>query len=190
MTYFRKEVDGRLTGQQMRDTRIELGLTQVQAAAIFGGGPNSFAKYEADDVTQSEAMDNLVRLASEVPAAKQWLFSKASVKELHKAAEQTLEQQFYNINIGMIFGSRTAPRLPWVMSSLESSTYNSSLRSQIEKRLIPYHQSVELGATQTAVHVVAGVVERKIRLYGEEENIQSLLSPRYSEEEYDRHTRR
>lgn len=65
----RKEIDGLLTGQQVRSLRESLGITQKQASAIFGGGPVAFSKYEKDDVIQSEAMDKLLRLAVSIPAA-------------------------------------------------------------------------------------------------------------------------
>ena len=63
MTAFKKETDGLLTGREVRRIRERLDLTQQQASEIFGGGPVAFAKYEADDVSQSEAMDKLIRLA-------------------------------------------------------------------------------------------------------------------------------
>ncbi|PYF99754.1 HTH-type transcriptional regulator/antitoxin MqsA [Thioalkalivibrio sp. ALE21] len=64
---FRKRVDGLLTGEEMRAAREAMGLTQAQAAALFGGGKVAFSRYENDDVTQSEAMDSLIRLCSSQP---------------------------------------------------------------------------------------------------------------------------
>ena len=64
MQAFKKEVDGLLTGQEVRRIRERLGLTQAEAAELFGGGPVAFSKYESDDVMQSEAMDKLLRLAN------------------------------------------------------------------------------------------------------------------------------
>ncbi|MCG5513998.1 type II toxin-antitoxin system MqsA family antitoxin [Ectothiorhodospira shaposhnikovii] len=65
---FRKRVDGLLTGAEMRAARASMGLTQAQAAALFGGGKVAFSRYENDDVTQSEAMDSLIRLCLSQPA--------------------------------------------------------------------------------------------------------------------------
>jgi HTH-type transcriptional regulator/antitoxin MqsA len=65
MIGFKKQVDGLLTGIEVRLIREQLKITQAQASMIFGGGPVAFAKYEADDVTQSEAMDKLLRLAKD-----------------------------------------------------------------------------------------------------------------------------
>jgi HTH-type transcriptional regulator/antitoxin MqsA len=59
---FRKQVDGLLTGVEIAALRKQYGLTQAQAARLFGGGPVAFSKYENDDVAQSEAMDTLLRL--------------------------------------------------------------------------------------------------------------------------------
>lgn len=59
---FRKQVDGLLSGDDIRAIRGQYNLTQDQASKLFGGGPVAFSKYENDDVAHSEAMDNLLRL--------------------------------------------------------------------------------------------------------------------------------
>jgi HTH-type transcriptional regulator/antitoxin MqsA len=82
MLAFKKTVDGLLTGAEIRALRDQLGITQSQAAVIFGGGPVAFAKYEADDVMQSEAMDNLLRLARDVPEARAYLLAKAGIESI------------------------------------------------------------------------------------------------------------
>jgi len=66
---FRKSVDGLLTGAEIVALRKQYGLTQDQAAKLFGGGPVAFSKYENDDVSQSESMDSLLRLVRESEAA-------------------------------------------------------------------------------------------------------------------------
>lgn len=75
---FRKLAEGLLTGEQIRAIRQRYNLTQKQAAEIFGGGPVAFAKYEADDVAQSQAMDRLIRVFAQVPAARAMLVSDIS----------------------------------------------------------------------------------------------------------------
>lgn len=59
---FRKAVDGVLTGAEIRTLREKYGITQDQAARLFGGGPKAFSKYETDDVAHSVSMDKLLRL--------------------------------------------------------------------------------------------------------------------------------
>lgn len=66
---FRKEVDGLLTGAEIRALRDKFNITQGQAAKLFGGGPVAFSKYENDDVAHSEAMDTLLRLVGRNAAA-------------------------------------------------------------------------------------------------------------------------
>lgn len=80
MVAFKKEVDGLLTGKEVRSIREHLGLKQSEAAQIFGGGSVAFSKYEADDVTQSEAMDKLLRVAAELPPAFEFLKRKSGVE--------------------------------------------------------------------------------------------------------------
>ena len=60
-----RKADGLLTGAEIVELRKKLGLTQQEAARVFGGGVNAFSKYERGDVIQSEGMDKLMRLALE-----------------------------------------------------------------------------------------------------------------------------
>tara|TARA_R110000796_G_scaffold54365_1_gene127188 strand:+ start:48677 stop:49300 length:624 start_codon:yes stop_codon:yes gene_type:complete len=76
---FHKEVDGLLTGSQVRDLRRVLKLSQSAAAQVFGGGPVAFSKYENDDVSQSEPMDKLMRVAMAVPQTFAWLAEYAGL---------------------------------------------------------------------------------------------------------------
>jgi HTH-type transcriptional regulator / antitoxin MqsA len=57
-----KEAKGLLSGTQLRAMREALGLSQKDAAELFGGGPVAFSKYENESVAQSVAMDRLVRV--------------------------------------------------------------------------------------------------------------------------------
>jgi HTH-type transcriptional regulator/antitoxin MqsA len=79
MTAFRKRAEGLLTGAEMREARRAMGLTQAQAAELFGGGKVGFSRYENDDIAQSEAMDSLVRLCLEEPEN---LIRLAALKEV------------------------------------------------------------------------------------------------------------
>lgn len=84
---FRKSVDGLLTGTDIVALRKQYGLTQDQAAKLFGGGPVAFSKYENDDVSQSEAMDSLLRLVRQSQVAFGVLVSiKGMTAELQPAA--------------------------------------------------------------------------------------------------------
>ncbi|WP_411360134.1 type II toxin-antitoxin system MqsA family antitoxin [Pseudidiomarina sp. YC-516-91] len=79
MVAFKKEVDGLLTGAEVKALRERLSLKQKEAAKVFGGGAVAFSKYESDDVTQSEAMDKLMRLADRFPDVYQELRSKVGL---------------------------------------------------------------------------------------------------------------
>jgi HTH-type transcriptional regulator / antitoxin MqsA len=56
-----------LTPQEVKRIRTKIGLTQREAGAIFGGGPNAFQKYEQGTVTVSKPMSNLLRLLEKHP---------------------------------------------------------------------------------------------------------------------------
>lgn len=85
MIAFRKQVDGLLTGAEVRALRERLKLKQSEAALVFGGGPTAFSKYESDDVTQSAAMDKLLRVADALPEAFRHL-CKLAGQEVPKGA--------------------------------------------------------------------------------------------------------
>lgn len=53
---------GLLSGEQIALALEQLRLTRAEAATLFGGGPNAFAKYVNGDVLQSVPMDRLLRL--------------------------------------------------------------------------------------------------------------------------------
>lgn len=64
----KRRADGLLTGLEIKTLRERLGITQREAADLFGGGANAFSKYERGDVSQSVAMDRLLRLIDRYPA--------------------------------------------------------------------------------------------------------------------------
>jgi HTH-type transcriptional regulator / antitoxin MqsA len=63
----KRRLDGLMTGDEIKAIRESLGLSQSEAAEIFGGGANAFSKYERGDVLQSKAMDKLLRIAARYP---------------------------------------------------------------------------------------------------------------------------
>lgn len=91
MIAFKKEVEGLLTGSELKNLRTKLNITQAGATELFGGGPVAFSKYEADDVMQSTAMD---RVYAAVPEALAYL-SKGTSLEL----KQDQESDYKPLNI-------------------------------------------------------------------------------------------
>jgi transcriptional regulator with XRE-family HTH domain len=68
-----------LTGSDIFSFRSRHNFTQLQAAEIFGGGPNAFSKYENEQVAQNRSMDLLIRVADAVPEAMEWLKVRAGI---------------------------------------------------------------------------------------------------------------
>ena len=58
-----------LSADDIRAIRLGLGLTQVEAGEVIGGGPRAFAKYEAGAVQPSASVRRLLRLLQADPAA-------------------------------------------------------------------------------------------------------------------------
>ena len=69
----KKKVDGLLSLGELFEMRNKFHLTQEVASKVFGGGPNAFSKYERGLVSQSAAMDRLIRVSDAVPGVLDWL---------------------------------------------------------------------------------------------------------------------
>ncbi|MCF8076637.1 MAG: type II toxin-antitoxin system MqsA family antitoxin [Desulfotignum sp.] len=103
---FHREVDGLLTSAEMLKIRTSLGFTQKAFGELLGGGPKAFAKYESCVLTQSKAMDNLIRIVDSIPGAIEFLkdheFTKnASFKTISfvylKAVRPAVQKSDYNV---------------------------------------------------------------------------------------------
>ena len=76
----KKSVDGLLTSTEIYHARTSMELTQEQASLVFGGGKNAFSKYERAEVSQSVAMDKLIRICLKHPPVLYELLIGAGVK--------------------------------------------------------------------------------------------------------------
>jgi len=97
MIAFKKGIQGLLTGEQVRVLRKTWGLSQEQAAKVFGGGPVAFSKYEKDDVMQSDSMDRLLRMAEAFPMMLEKLMQEASVTSNKESVWETV--QYVNFSV-------------------------------------------------------------------------------------------
>lgn len=61
------EVEGLATPSEVARVRKKLGLSQVKASEVLGGGPRSFQKYESGEVMPSRSMTNLLRIMERHP---------------------------------------------------------------------------------------------------------------------------
>ena len=125
---FRKEVDGLLTGNEIRALRDKFNITQGQAAKLFGGGPVAFSKYENDDVAHSESMDTLLRLVRRSEAAFWELVDEKGMtsefalgKFVEKIVESTTTLTATNDNVFYLTHFRGH-----VFSSSSSSTFTTT----------------------------------------------------------------
>jgi HTH-type transcriptional regulator/antitoxin MqsA len=71
------KVENLLRPQEVKRIRESFGLTQRDAGAIIGGGPNAFQKYESGDTLLSKGMSNFLRVLERHPE---------EVEELRKQA--------------------------------------------------------------------------------------------------------
>jgi len=65
----RRNASGLLTSSRIKAIRRKLGISQQHMAALIGCGKNAFSKYERGEVTQSAAMDKLLRILDASPEA-------------------------------------------------------------------------------------------------------------------------
>jgi HTH-type transcriptional regulator/antitoxin MqsA len=75
-----------LTPLVIRAIREACGLSQQEAARVFGGGAKAFEKYESGEVAPSSSMTRLLLLAAKSPD----LFQKGSGEPLMSEADATL----------------------------------------------------------------------------------------------------
>jgi HTH-type transcriptional regulator / antitoxin MqsA len=61
------KVENLLRPHEVRRIREKFGLTQREAGAIIGGGPNAFQKYEQGTVTVSKGIRNFLRVLERHP---------------------------------------------------------------------------------------------------------------------------
>lgn len=99
MIAFRKKVDGLLAGTEILALRKRYGLTQPQAARLFGGGPVAFSKYENDDVAHSDAMDKLLRLVLRSESAFWELVEQEGMTVELRPAKSVKESRFSTANV-------------------------------------------------------------------------------------------
>ena len=66
----RRDADGLLTSSSIKAIRKRLGFSQQRFALLVGCGINTFSKYERGEVTQSAAMDKLLRILDAFPEAQ------------------------------------------------------------------------------------------------------------------------
>lgn len=78
----KKTTDGLFTSTEILEARVKLGLTQEQASNVFGGGKNAFSKYERAEVSQSIAMDKLIKACLKYPQVFKDLLVKAGLDTL------------------------------------------------------------------------------------------------------------
>lgn len=67
LTDFRRGIDGLLTSDEIKSIRKKIGKTQKDLATLLEVGEKTFARYENGQVTQSKAMDILLRLMGNFP---------------------------------------------------------------------------------------------------------------------------
>jgi HTH-type transcriptional regulator / antitoxin MqsA len=67
------QVEGLLEPEEIRRIRKKLGLNQVQAGELIGGGPRAFQKYEAGDLLPSRAISSALVLLDHDPSSLQIL---------------------------------------------------------------------------------------------------------------------
>ena len=79
---FHREIDNLLTSSEMVKIRTSLGFTQKVFGELLGGGPKAFAKYESSVLTQSRAMDNLIRIVDTFPETIAFLKDREGTKKV------------------------------------------------------------------------------------------------------------
>ncbi len=75
----------KMTPERIRVIRKHLGLTQVQAGKLLGGGPHAFSRYESGNLKPSAALINLLRVLEAYPRTLQVLNKDGNDPMIHRA---------------------------------------------------------------------------------------------------------
>ncbi|WP_416425380.1 type II toxin-antitoxin system MqsA family antitoxin [Pseudomonas sp. App30] len=194
VTAFKKRADGLLTGREIANLRAAMNLTQARAADVFGGGPVAFSKYENDDITQSESMDTLIRLAASVPSAREWLLSRPDLDHpfisifkpktfdvIPKHAQPITQAHAYGIFASETAIDANAPRAHIIRDfTIEIHTTDDIICQD--------YYMTEANIESYPEKNIASTPSKPPRVYGEEENSKHYLSREYSEAAYDQHS--
>lgn len=97
---FYRVVDGLLTSTEIKRIRVKLGRSQEDLSSLLGGGLKAFARYENNDIIQSEPMDNLLRILDEHP----YIIDTLESKHLPKRKVLSITQ-VYNTQQGKLVGT-------------------------------------------------------------------------------------
>lgn len=187
---FKKKIDGLLSGSEIKAMRMSHNISQAHAAKLFGGGPVAFAKYEADDVMQSESMDKLIRIVLEIPQAKEWLHRYCN---LPTSPVITAESNMPNVHIwerdieGIINASLIKPFLTPYATQDSTEHFQRLIDSP---SIAVWHQKVGFTAVEAQSRIAgcAHVILNKKYDIEEDENLNHPHFKSYNEQDYDRHT--
>lgn len=94
----KRRSDGYLTSEEIRALRENLGLSQPDAAQLFGGGANAFSKYERGEVIQSVPMDRLLRLVAAYPWLIGFLYVQAGIEPPARSSGAYVDTQAVCLN--------------------------------------------------------------------------------------------
>ncbi len=124
----KKSVDGLLSAREIYKLREKLNISQQQAAKIFGGGVNAFSKYERGEVSQSEAMDKLMRASLVNEDLFSWLCQEAGIT----LREKTKSIEIYASTHIDLFYSKIISRAEEMISRSQS---RKSLYKYFDKKV-------------------------------------------------------
>jgi HTH-type transcriptional regulator/antitoxin MqsA len=73
--------EGVLEPEEIRRIRKKLGINQVTAGELIGGGPRAFQKYESGDLLPSRAISSALQLLDRDPAGLAILKARRSARQ-------------------------------------------------------------------------------------------------------------
>lgn len=204
---FKKRVDGLLSGAEIKRIRLSHNISQINAAKLFGGGPVAFAKYEADDVMQSESMDKLIRVYSEIPQAKKWLqdlcnatimtptpLAHAMARPLKRPVAKSIEVQHIitreiaDNSIASILKGRLVEGSVYARNANQRFLVTEHYTGQTSENLWQNIDNLIVAMSPPQFTRSAHVILNKKYDMEDDENLNHSNFKTYSEQDYDRYT--
>lgn len=145
--------DGLLSSEEIEKIRNSFGLLQRDAAALFGGGPNAFNKYESGEVLQSIPMDRLLRLARAVgPQSVHILKSVVEHHALILSGTDTEIPAQVEITLGKRIFTITNPVNTYKIAAVISSTLFEKEKTPTLVNELQEHDALKLYASPRIDH--------------------------------------
>jgi len=152
-----------LSPERISDLRAGFGLSQAAAATIFGGGKNSFSKYERGEITPTEGVVTLLKLALAMPQTVVFLAKEKGVS-LDPDAPMLRRYSIAPsdaVRVNILGDAANEPESAAAVSTVEAVESVGVVVSGYGKVKLPKQSSQDVVVLKNAKHAVGAVAKNR-----------------------------